>query len=164
MHIKGLIDEDFLNYKKPSMYICTNTCDFKCDRENGESCCQNSSLAKQETVTVDDDEIIRRYLRNSITKAIVFGGLEPFGQFTELFAFVRKLRKRGCFDDIVIYTGYEEDEVRARVSVLSQYGPIVVKYGRYRPLCESHYDDTLGVFLASPNQYAIYYEGSKSDV
>ena len=32
MIIKGLIDEDFINYKKPSMVIEFPYCNFKCDK------------------------------------------------------------------------------------------------------------------------------------
>jgi len=35
MIIKGLIDEDFVNYKKPSMTIMMPYCTFKCDKEYG---------------------------------------------------------------------------------------------------------------------------------
>ena len=30
MLIKDIIDEDFINYKKPSMFIGTVKCDWKC--------------------------------------------------------------------------------------------------------------------------------------
>jgi len=36
-------------------------------------------------------------------------------------------------------------------------GNIIVKFGRYRPNQEKHYDKILGVFLASDNQYAKEY-------
>ena len=155
MRIKGLVDEDFVNYKKPAMYICTSTCDFKCDKESGMSCCQNSSLAKQETMIVDDDEIIRRYLYNNITKAIVFGGLEPFEQFEELFGFIAKLRLTyHCPDEIVIYTGFYKTEILSMLEALKPLGNIIVKFGRFIPEKEKIYDDLLGVYLASPNQHA----------
>ena len=30
MRIKGLTDEDFVNYKYPSMFIAVGNCDWKC--------------------------------------------------------------------------------------------------------------------------------------
>ena len=33
--VKGIIFEDFVNYKKPSMVIEMPYCDFKCDKEYG---------------------------------------------------------------------------------------------------------------------------------
>ena len=35
MIVKGIITEDFVNYKEPCMTIEFPYCDFKCDRENG---------------------------------------------------------------------------------------------------------------------------------
>lgn len=155
MRIKGLVDEDFLNFMMPSMYICTSTCDFKCDRESGMSCCQNSSLAKDKAVVVDDDTLIRRYIANPITKAIVFAGLEPFDQFPEIIDFINRLRTGyHRADFVVIYTGYTEDEVQEKVKQLKPYHNIIVKFGRFIPDQEKHYDDVLGVYLASSNQYA----------
>ena len=155
MLIKGLIDEDFVNYKAPSMFICTNTCTFKCDKESGMSCCQNSSLAHQKSIDLSDDKIIQRYLANPITKAIVIAGLEPFDQFDEVSAFIRKLRiDYHCDDTVVIYTGYTPEESSAKVEFLRMFTKITVKFGRFIPNQEMRYDDVLGVYLASPNQYA----------
>ncbi len=97
-----------------------------------------------------------RYLNNPLTSAIVIGGLEPFEQSTELFRFIFMLRRVfGCNDDVVIYTGYTEDEIKDDVKNLSAYENIIIKFGRYRPDQEAHYDDVLGVNLVSDNQYAI---------
>ena len=155
MQIKGIIDEDFVNYKLPSMHICTCYCDFKCDRESGVSCCQNSSLATLPAICVPDDTIIRRYLSNPITKAICFAGLEPFDQFLELYGFIRKLRlDYHCDDAVVIYTGYNEDEITTYLNELQEFQNIIVKFGRFVPNLEKRYDDVLGIWLASGNQYA----------
>lgn len=155
MRVKGITDEDFVNYRAASMFICAESCDFKCDRENGCACCQNSALARSRTVSVDDDRLITRYLQNPITHAIVIGGLEPMDQFWEVYDFIRKLRTDyRCSDTVVIYTGFTEEEVRLKVEALSPLGNIIIKFGRYRPNSESHYDEVLGVNLASPNQYA----------
>lgn len=155
MRIKGLTDEDFVNYKVPSMFIATSTCSFKCELESGESCCQNSSLAKQKPLAASDDEIIRRYIENPITKAIVFGGLEPFDQWAELFDFVQRFRlEYGRNDDIVIYTGYTKDEIDGMCSMLRMFDNIVVKFGRYIPNQTPHFDEVLGVRLSSNNQFA----------
>ena len=37
---------------------------------------------------------------------------------------------------------------------LKQYDNIIIKFGRFIPNQEKHYDEVLGVELASPNQYA----------
>ena len=169
MLIKGLVDEDFVNYKLPSMYIATATCSFKCDKEYGQPICQNSGLVHQPDIEICEDDIVLRYLRNPITKAIVFGGLEPMDSFDELLDFIHYCREswfedrsfRGgayitshIMDDIVIYTGYNKDEIADKIDQLKQYPNIVVKFGRYIPNQKKHYDEILGVYLASDNQFA----------
>lgn len=160
MRIKGCIEEDFSNYKEPSMFIITSFCDFKCDIECGESCCQNSSLVDTEIVDISDDELIEKYINNPITKAIVFGGLEPFDQLSELYSFIHTLRTEyKCKDTVVIYTGYTEEEYGAVMrSIMDDLGNIIVKYGRFVPYQDRHFDDVLGVYLSSPNQYAKLYK------
>ena len=63
MKIKGIIDEDFVNYKKPSLYIAFPNCSFKCGRE----LCQNSELARQVNIEISIEEIYNRYISNPIT-------------------------------------------------------------------------------------------------
>ena len=155
MWLKGITDEDFVNYKVPSMFIATATCDFKCDMDCGKQVCQNCDLAKEDSIFVPDEHLFNRYLKNSITKAIVFGGLEPFDQWEELFRFVQALRTvHGCMDPVVIYTGYTEGEILGQIHFLSSFPNIIVKFGRYVPDQEPHMDDVLGVKLASDNQFA----------
>lgn len=156
MRIKGVTDEDFVNYKVPSMFIITSTCSFKCDLESGKQVCQNSGLAKSKSVNVDDEKLIRRYLDNRISKAIVFGGLEPFDQWGELWGFIAALRlEHGCTDDVVIYTGYTYDEIEGECMMLMQFPNIIIKFGRFKSGRNTRFDDVLGVTLASDNQYAM---------
>lgn len=156
MRLKALVDEDFVNYKKPSMFLGTMTCNWKCCVEQGldNSICQNSRLATSKMIEVPTDEIFRRYTSNPITEAIVIGGLEPFMQFNELIEFVSTFRSNQCFDDIVIYTGYYPDEIKQEIEILRKYKNIIVKFGRYVPNHEKHFDEVLGVYLASSNQFA----------
>jgi len=156
MRIKGIIDEDFVNYKKPSMTIMCPHCDFKCDKEFGKAICQNSPLAKEPNINLSVRKIIERYLKNPITEAIVFQGLEPFDSFSEVLYFLEVLRLNyGCTDDVVIYTGYKKEEIKKeRLKDLKILDNVIIKYGRYVPGQESHYDEVLGVQLASNNQYA----------
>lgn len=154
MRIKGLIDEDFVNYKIPSMFIAFPHCTFKCEKDCGVCCCQNSDLATSPSLDIEVSYIVKRYLDNPISKAIVCGGLEPFDSFSDLLELVNVLRSNGCNDPIVIYTGYNKDEIVDKIPVLSIYKNIVIKYGRFIPNQERHYDEALGVYLASDNQYA----------
>lgn len=150
MEIKGLISEDFVNYKKPAMTIMFPRCTFKCS----EVICQNSPLAKEKSIDIEIADIIKRYLNNPITESIVMQGLEPFDSWNDLLELVKQLRNINCNDDIVIYTGYNLDEIGDKIHVLSEYKNIIVKFGRYIPNQERHFDKVLGVYLASDNQYA----------
>ncbi len=157
MKIKGIIDEDFVNYKKPSMVLQFPNCSFKCEKECGQQVCQNSALATAPDIEVSIDSIVERYLKNSITRAIVCAGLEPLDSLEDLLLLINKLRIKSCKDEIVIYTGYTEQEAAAFEKVFNMYGNIIVKYGRYVPGQTPHLDTLLGVKLASDNQYAKGY-------
>lgn len=155
MKIKGVVDEDFINYKLPSMYISTNTCTFKCEKECGVNCCQNSQLAQSPDIDISTIDLAERYVKNKITKAIVFGGLEPFDSFDDVAEFVLVLREQlKCDDPVVIYTGYDETEVLLPIQELKRFKNVIIKFGRFIPNQENRFDEVLGVTLASPNQYA----------
>ena len=154
MKVKGIVQEDFVNYKKPAMFISTAVCSFKCDRESGTQCCQNGVLANQPDIEIGIGRLVAMYTCNPITKAVVFGGLEPMDQFEDLTRFISRLRACGCEDDVVIYTGYNKDEISYKVWTLSAFRNIIVKFGRFLPNAEPRYDAGLGVTLASKNQYA----------
>lgn len=160
MRIKGIIDEDFVNYKEPSMTIMFPYCDFKCDKASGRTVCQNSSLVNEPDIEISCDSLIERYLNNCITEAIVFQGMEPFDSPKDLCEFILTLRnKYKCNDDVVIYTGYEKDEFKPwwyLTYLTTQHGikNIIVKFGRFIPDQTPHYDEILGVNLASDNQFA----------
>lgn len=149
MILKGLISEDFVNYKKPSMTLMFPYCTFKC----GTGYCQNALLDQEKNIEISTDDLISRYVNNPISEAIVMQGLEPFDSWDDVLEFISKLREL-CLDDVVIYTGYNKDEIEDKVNILSQYKNMVIKFGRYISGQERHYDDVLGVYLASDNQYA----------
>ena len=154
MIIKGIIDEDFVNYKKCSMTIIFPHCSFKCEKECGKQVCQNSSLAKSSNIDISNDRLVERYKNNIYSDSIVFQGLEPFDSWEDLILLVSDFRKAGVEDDIVIYTGYKENEIEDKVELLKVFNNIIIKYGRYIPDSEKVYDELLGVELASKNQYA----------
>ena len=164
MKLKGVIEEDFLNYMKISMTLEFPYCSFKCDKECGQQVCQNSSLAATPNIEVNEIELIQKYLNNPISEAIVCQGLEPFDSILSLMNFIYLLRVTyNCHDDIVIYTGYTKEEVSKMLipvlqepllTKLKNYDNIIIKYGRFIPNQLSHYDPVLGLILASDNQYA----------
>lgn len=157
MRVKTIVDEDFTNYKKPSMFIGTISCGGKCCIEAGIplSVCQNDGWRSGAPIDINDSKLCERYISNPITQAIVFGGLEPLEQFEELESFLYVLRDVfQCDDDVVIYTGYYPNEVSDRLEKLAKYKNIVVKFGRYIPNKANRFDEVLGITLVSDNQYA----------
>ena len=158
MRVKTIVDEDFVNYNKPSMFIGTISCNGKCCIEGGFplSVCQNDGWRGCAPIDITDEVIIKRYIQNPITHAIVFGGLEPIEQYDEVISLVKTLREDfDCHDDVVIYTGYYPEEISIILAMIEKYDNIVVKFGRYIPNMKSRFDEVLGVTLASDNQYAV---------
>ena len=151
MNIKGIITEDFINYKKVSMTIIMPYCDFKC----GKQICQNNELASAPIINIPENEIIKMYLSNPISQAIVFQGLEPFDSWRELIKIIDSFRLY-TQDDIVIYTGYTKEELLNKhyLPLLKKYHNIIIKYGRFLINHNKHFDSILGVYLASNNQFA----------
>lgn len=154
MKVKGIIFEDFINYKKPSMVIEFPYCNFKCNKECGQQVCQNSNLVNTPNSDISITGIVKTYMNNDITKAIVFQGLEPFDSKEDLYQLIKVFREY-TNNDIVIYTGYTEVELDHEIEILKRlFKNIIIKFGRFIPNQESHFDSILGVTLASPNQYA----------
>ena len=151
--IKGIIDEDFVNYKKPSMVLMFPYCTFKC----GNEFCQNSSLITEPNIDINISRLCERYLSNDISEAVVLQGMEPFDSYMDVLSFINTLRHQyKCNDDIVIYTGYTKEECLENgfIQPLKDTKNIIIKFGRYIPNQNPHYDEVLGVNLASDNQYA----------
>lgn len=131
-------------------------CSWKC----GKGLCQNSPLAKAPNIEIDIDRLVKRYMNNPITHAIICAGLEPFDSPLVLPELIRAFRQH-TNDDIVIYTGYEKNELtdgfsslRGAYYKIKQFKNIIIKFGRFIPNQQPHYDEVLGVKLASDNQYA----------
>lgn len=164
MKLKGLVDEDFVQYKKPSMFIITPYCTFKCDKEAGCNVCQNSDLAAAPIIEIESTELVKRFYENPITEAVVFGGLEPFDSFEEMTEFLSLLVcgasvYHKSIPDIVIYTGYYPSEIKDKVNAYSTYknagAKVIIKYGRFIPDRPTRIDKNLEVELASNNQFAV---------
>jgi len=158
MLLKELIDEDFVNYKEPSMFLAFPFCDFKCCIEQGlpTTICHNEHLANQKNIKTTPEKIVKRFIQNPLTTAIVMGGLEPLESFVDVLNIISILRNE--YQDnstIVIYTGYDEDEIEEQIYELKRFNNIVVKFGRFIFNDTEHYDKILGVKLNSSNQYAV---------
>jgi len=159
MIVKTVQDEDYVNFKLPSMFICTTKCSGKCWKELGleAGLCQNSNVLRRKNIEIDNVVLCKRYEDNPLTEAICIGGLEPMDTFEDVLEFIRIFRKeRACSDWIVIYTGYKEEEIPEKISELKRFENIIVKFGRYDPINFPYpkNDPILGVRLSTSNQYA----------
>lgn len=150
MLLKQIVAEDFNNYKVCSMFIAFPTCTWKC----GQKFCQNSDLALSQNKSIEYEEIYNQYASNPISKAIVCGGLEPMDSIKDLYMLIVEFRKHGIEDPFIIYTGYNKEEIEEQLDYLKALSNIIVKFGRYKPNQESHFEPLLGVNLSSDNQYA----------
>ena len=106
MRVTNIVYEDFVNYKKPSMFLGSISCDFKCcvEGEFETTVCQNSSLAHAKITNISNYEIYNKYIQNPITKAVVIGGLEPMLQWNEVLISIHA-PARGA-TNILIQCGY----------------------------------------------------------
>lgn len=163
MKIINIIAEDFVNYKKPSMYIGFPHCTFKCEKDCGLKVCQNSELVKSPVKEIPAKTIVDFYNGNSISEAVVMAGLEPLDSLNDVTELLDAFIDKNSYPDIVIYTGYTEDEVKemgyfSRLMIYVVRGfNMVIKYGRFIPNRNHVEDPVLGVELASDNQYAVLY-------
>lgn len=150
------------------MYIAFPSCTWKC----GRGLCQNSPLAQSPDFEVTKESLCERYQQNPISKSITIAGLEPIDNFIDLISFVDCARNKfNIKDPIVIYTGYTEEELengklliegdaetfQSAWKYLISLPNIIIKFGRYIPDQDPHFDCVLGVKLASNNQYAKWY-------
>lgn len=158
MRIKEIKDNVFTDYKKISMLIALPYCCGKCYKEVGKNkdMCHNEYLENVKIIDISNKCIIDRYKKNPLSKAIILGGREPFYKsFEEVYNFVKEFREMSS-DDIVIYTGYYENEIADMLNKLKEFNNIIIKFGRYNPNKppKKERDILLGVILASNNQYS----------
>lgn len=159
MKLKGIIDCDFTNYKEPVLTLEFPYCNFKCDKLNGCQICQNNALIQEPDIEISFESIWQLYQQNPLTKGFCCQGLEPFDTPIDLFNFISFIRnEKNCNDVIIIYTGYDKQEIFFpfihELTTIHKYKNIIIKWGRFIMNQEPHYDNVLGVNLASNNQYA----------
>lgn len=153
MKLSGVIFEDFVNYKKPSMTLMFPYCTMKCNTESGQSICQNQELLGGQTIDINIQSLLDKYYDNPITEAIVMQGMEPLDSWKDVKQLITVFRSQSD-DDVVIYTGYNKEEIEDKLEEIKAYKNIIIKFGRYLPNEEKHFDPVLGIYLASDNQFA----------
>lgn len=177
MKIKYIEDINVTDYKETGMFICFPTCDLKCTREplnctrepgNDYCCCQNAELLKEPDIDVSYDRILELYSKGDYHKCLICGGLEPFDSPIDLTELYVRFNEKYPNDKFIVYTGYarcELEEMAKNRSVLELVlkilrkpgSNVIIKYGKYIQVLPPRYDKTLGVTLASSNQFAEAY-------
>ena len=151
-----VIDADFVNYKEATFIIYAGiSCTFKCCKDNP-ALCHNSPLYNQPKINCSISDLINRYDNQTISHTITFQGLECLDNLKQILWFIYYFRQ--AHDDmIIIWTGYTKEECEDLIYLFKNkmnFSNIIIKYGRYIPDQQPHYDPVLGVNLASDNQYA----------
>lgn len=138
------------------MLIATHSCCFKCLKEQNLpiSICQNSHLLESQIKESSIEELINTYDKNILQESVVFAGLEPMLQFKEVYNFIEIFRKNHN-DDIVIFTGYYEQEIQEEINLLKEFSNIYLKVGRFLFNDKPIYDNIGKITLASSNQKFI---------
>ena len=156
MIVKLVKQDDFVQYKKPCVVVCFPNCTWKCCTEAGipTSVCQNQEMCELKDIDVTPEDVYNLYKESLFAESICCSGLEPMLQFDDVLSLLKYFREHDCDADFVIYTGYYRNEIEDKIQELAKYKNVIVKFGRYVPNQEKHYDEVLGVWLASDNQYA----------
>lgn len=156
MIVKLVKQDDFVQYKKPCVVVCFPNCTWKCCTEAGipTSVCQNQEMCELKDIDVTPEDVYNLYKESLFAESICCSGLEPMLQFDDVLSLLKYFREHDCDADFVIYTGYYRNEIEDKIEQLAKYKNVIVKFGRYVPNQEKHYDEVLGVWLASDNQYA----------
>ena len=156
MIVKLVKQDDFVQYKKPCVVVCFPNCTWKCCTEAGipTSVCQNQEMCGLKDIDITPEDVYNLYKESLFAESICCSGLEPMLQFDDVLSLLKYFREHDCNADFVIYTGYYRNEIEDKVQELAKYKNVIVKFGRYVPNQEKHYDEVLGVWLASDNQYA----------
>lgn len=156
----------FNDYKKPSLYIPIGiTCTFKCLKDMSEENqkifnCQNSELTKEKVFEVEAEKYILNFCAVEVMhEAVILAGLEPMDNFESVLEFIEVYSKLKPYNDIVIFTGYNLQEIKDKVDILfkTDIGNIILKVGRFDPDLENRniIDPIGGVKLISGNQEFI---------
>ena len=155
IRVKDVV-EVFQDYKKSALLFSCCFCDWKCCKEAGIpiSVCQNQSICSQRTITLSFESVLRM-VNNSITDAIIFGGLEPFEQIDEVVRCIEYLRFNFVSKPVIIYTGFYPEEINENTLDRLSLSHVILKCGRYIPNLPPVYDEVLGITLASNNQYGV---------
>lgn len=152
--------DNITDYKKTSLLLVFPFCSGKCGEE-----CQNKHLMGTTPTGYKNTDIINLYIDLPSHGAVVFAGLEPWDSFSEMKQLVKDFVSQYKAIDIVIYTGYEYNEIENQIqelvdcfkaNVANSDDNLIIKYGMYDVNKKEYWkSNILGVNLATTNQAVI---------
>ena len=144
IHYKGIIHERAEDAPFMGALIIATSC------SNGCKDCFNQYLKTVKTYTNTAEGIIAEVKQNAFNDGIILGGLEWSEQPEEAIELIRCATANGLA--VMLYTGLTEEELYRRLPREDLVG-CLVKFGAYDNTCLSDSYSSLGVKLASTNQY-----------
>ena len=114
-------------------------CSIKC-----KGCMSKYTWEFNEKYKKDVDEVIKEITSYPVKRITISGG-EPFDQPKGLKYLLKELKEKG-FEDILVYTGYEYDEIKDKYKDIFQYIDVLIT-GRFIEGLESDY-----IWKGSENQ------------
>ena len=114
-------------------------CSIKC-----KGCMSKYTWEFKEDYKVDIDNVLNEVLSYP-SKRITISGGEPFDQPVALEYILKKLKSEG-FEDILVYTGYEFEEIKEKYKDIIKYIDVLIS-GRFIEGLESQY-----IWKGSENQ------------
>ena len=144
IHYKGIIHERAEDAPFMGALIIATSC------SNGCKDCFNQYLKTAKTYVNTADGIITEVKQNAFNDGIILGGLERSEQPEEAIELIRCATANGLA--VMLYTGLTEEGLYHRIPREDLVG-CLVKFGAYDNTCLSDNYSSLGVKLASTNQY-----------
>jgi len=152
------------DYKKFAIYLPTTFCTLKCMTElkqreiklEEHEECHNHKLLGCNTIELSTLDIKTKYIDNNpLVECVILSGLDPMDDFDNSIKFIKEFRELDKKMEIVIFTGYEPEEIMDKINLLKEIDNrnITFKFGRFRPDLKPRYDEVGEVTLISGNQY-----------
>ena len=100
---------------------------------------------------------IREELSKGYCAGITFSGGDPLypRNRKKIKEIISEIKKDYPDKNMWLYTGYKYEEIKDKINILKKFNNIIIKFGRYIPNSSKRYDDVLGIYLSSENQYAL---------
>jgi len=113
--------------------------------------CFHDNLKDGDYLVSTAEEIIKEIEDYKFSEGIILGGLEWTEQYDELLELLHCATISGL--KVILYTHYDDEELRVKFPEIYRYKGIYIKYGEYQRGNHTPGYSSYGVPLASDNQY-----------